>query len=65
MTCVYSTSLGHSVDTVSVVIILVVAEVLMLPQSEMREEATCARTHSIKSSCSPATRQKAAANVPR
>ena len=31
------------------------------PQSEMREEATCARAHSIKSSCSPATRQKAAA----
>ena len=30
MTCVYSTFLGHSVDTVSVVIILVVAEVLML-----------------------------------
>ena len=24
----------------------------------MREEATCARAHSIKSSCSPATRQK-------
>jgi len=30
MICVYSTFLGHSVDTVSVVIILVVAEVLML-----------------------------------
>jgi len=35
------------------------------PQSEMREEATCARAHSIKSSCSPAMRQKTAANVPR
>ena len=31
----------------------------------MREEATCARAHSIKSSCSPAMRQKTAANVPR